>query len=98
MQSPERRTAERSRSFMSSRIVYNHGQLSIDAVVRNVSADGARLKGDNFLGVPVEFDLLIGSGENQVSSHRARRVWARDDAMGVAFIGAATAHASGRAL
>jgi hypothetical protein len=82
----ERRHAVRTRRLLKARCVFNNGCSDLSVLVRNMSAIGAKLKGDELLCLPEEFELQIADGSGAFASRRVRRTWLRDDAMGVAFI------------
>jgi hypothetical protein len=64
------------------------GSQSLRAVVRNISARGARLEGVEVLTAPEHFELAIVNESGQVERRRARRVWQDQNALGVAFLDA----------
>lgn len=80
------RAAERRRCYLGARFAFNSGHSSIEAVVRNISPLGARIEADDLSIVPAQFDLLTTNFSGGDSRRRARRVWSRHGAMGVAFI------------
>lgn len=79
----EARRAERIRSFLRARIVFNHGATTLDCVVRNLSATGAKLELSSAISVPTEFDLEI---PQRSKVHRARMMWRDADFAGVLFV------------
>ena len=76
-----RRESERQRCFECTRIVFNEGETSIDCVVRDVSANGARLVFDDTLGIPSAFKLVSSNGEE----HPCVVKWRTNVSLGVAF-------------
>jgi hypothetical protein len=77
-----RRQEPRRRTLLGAKVILNGGNSVLDAVVRDISSRGARLKLDGALIVPDEF-LLRMTGEA-----RPRRVsvkWRLHNEMGVAF-------------
>ncbi len=62
------------------------GSRSLRAVVRNISAHGARLEGADVDAAPEQFYLSIVNESGRVERRRARRVWQDQDAIGVAFL------------
>ncbi len=88
MQAQIPRDSERSPKYLPARVILNNGNSSADAVVRNLSRGGARLQIVLPLQLPFEFDLLIGNPNATTIRRRARRVWTKDSAMGVAFVAA----------
>ena len=69
---PERRQVSRHSTLKGARIVFNHGQSSINCVVRNLSATGALLHVETPFGIPEEFELALGDGAVS-PCHIARR-------------------------
>ena len=58
----DRRGAVRQRAFKGASISFNRGYGAVECVVRNLSADGAKLAFGDTLAVPPKFSLRI-SGE-----------------------------------
>lgn len=82
----ERRRAPRSRCLRQARCVFNHGCSDLTTLVRNVSATGAKLVGDQLFSLPDEFELQISNGTGDVSARLVRRVWSLPDSIGVVFL------------
>ncbi|GJD33600.1 PilZ domain-containing protein [Methylobacterium aerolatum] len=80
--SAEMRRQPRLRVFLKGRIVFNNGQSSIDCLVRDMSAEGARLMLSETAALPEKFDLYIPQKEK---THRATLRWRREDGVGVTF-------------
>ena len=80
----ERRRTIRTRSYLGGQIAFNRRSSALDCLVRNVSANGARIVFSNSVTLPAEFDLHI---RHQEQSFRARIVWRRESELGVAFLG-----------
>jgi hypothetical protein len=82
------RSASRVRSLLGARIVFNNRFSTVDCVVRDISASGAKLlvTGANML--PEEFELEI---PQKGRKHRVRLVWRRGDVCGVQFLESAAA-------
>ena len=78
---PEARRAERLKSLLRARIVFNAGSSTIECVIKNVSAHGMRLEIADGLSVPGEFDLEVPHKDR---TYRTRRVWRGDGMVGVA--------------
>ena len=76
----QKERAQRRRILKSGKIVF--GSSSIDCVVRDISATGARVTVQSPLWFPDVFVLVIASDE---SSRRAHIVWRRDRQIGIAF-------------
>jgi hypothetical protein len=82
----EMRSTERIRSFLRAQITYNNRMATIDCIIKNYSAGGARIALDDALAVPSEFDVFVPAKQR---SHHARLVWRDKDSIGVSFIDAA---------
>jgi hypothetical protein len=78
----ERRSGSRKRSFLQGRIFYNHRRNSIDCLVRDLSAQGARLKFPGAVATPDVVELHI---PNKDETFRATVQWRAADEMGVVF-------------
>lgn len=77
-----RRHEPRRRTLLGAKILFNGGNSVLDAVVRDISSRGARLRIEGALLLPNEFKLTI-AGES-----RPRRVavrWRLEREMGVSF-------------
>lgn len=81
----DKRVAERVRSFLRAQIIFNNRMTTIDCIVKNISATGARVALDETLAVPTEFDIYIPQHRR---SHHARLVWRDRESIGVDFIDA----------
>jgi hypothetical protein len=82
----EQRSTERIRSFLRAQITYNNRMTTIDCIIKNYSAGGAKIALSDTLAVPSEFDLYIPAKQR---SHHARLVWRDKDSIGVSFVTAA---------
>lgn len=80
------RAAGRRRCYINARFVFNGGYSSLEAVMRNMSVEGARLEAADLSIVPPEFDLLVSSFSGDERRRHAKRVWLGDGAVGIAFI------------
>jgi hypothetical protein len=78
-----RRIATRQKSFLQGRVYFNNRRSSIDCLVRDISATGARLKFAGQVTMPELIELYI---PNKDESFRAQVQWNRGDEIGVAFI------------
>ncbi len=76
------RSAERIRSFLRAQIIFNNRMCTIDCIIKNISATGARIALNDTMAVPTEFDLYI---PQKSRGHHARLVWRDKDAIGVEF-------------
>ncbi|MDB5643713.1 MAG: PilZ protein [Hyphomicrobiales bacterium] len=81
--SEQARRAERVRTILGARVVFNSGRSSIDCQIRNISETGARLTLNEGLSLPGTFDLEIPSRNK---THRVLLRWRTKDAAGVQFI------------
>jgi hypothetical protein len=68
----ERRQVSRHPTLKGARIVFNHGQTSINCLVSDLSAKGALLHVETPFGIPDVFDLALGDGAVS-PCHIARR-------------------------
>jgi len=80
------RAAERRRCWLKALFVFNEGRSSLDAIVRNLSDQGALLECVDMRLLPEEFDLIIHKANGEDVRRRARQVWRHDGALGVQFI------------
>lgn len=80
--SAERRQHERAHVLRRARIVYRRGWSSVDCVVLDLSAAGARIKVGALLGFPDRFELRIDSGPVREAVVRYRG----PDVTGVEFV------------
>ena len=79
----DNRTAPRLRSLLKGRITYNNRLSTIDCVVRDISATGARLALTHQNVLPDKFELYVPLKE-QTYSVEVR--WRADEDMGVRFL------------
>jgi hypothetical protein len=79
----EKRELARNRTFLGGVIAFNHRKSSMDCLVRNLSAAGAKICFTNTTTVPDEFDLTVKQKECAL---RARVVWRQADEAGVIFL------------
>ena len=82
----DKRRAKRGRCLRPARCVFNTSGSNLSVMVRNISATGAKLVGDGLFRLPEEFELLTNTGSGAMSSRRVRRMWIREDSIGVAFL------------
>ncbi|MDE2364478.1 MAG: PilZ domain-containing protein [Hyphomicrobiales bacterium] len=88
------RKAERVRSLLSARVVFNDSKSTLDCVIRNISPVGARLEIADSMALPTEFELQIPT---KGKSFRAQIVWRSDGLVGVEMIDRTAAAAAGPA-
>lgn len=82
----EKRRAARTRCLRAARCVFNRGYSDLTVLVRNISATGAKLTGDELFCLPDEFELQMASPSGAVMARWVRRVWSRPDSIGVEFL------------
>ena len=82
----EKRSAPRARCLRAARCVFNNGCSDYSVLVRNVSATGAKLTGDELFRLPEEFELQMANATGAATARRVRRVWSRTDSIGVEFL------------
>jgi PilZ domain len=68
----DRRQFQRAHVLRRGRIVFRRGHSSIDCVVLDLSAGGARLRVGEWLGLPERFELRIESGPAREAEVRFR--------------------------
>ncbi|GJD32445.1 hypothetical protein PMNALOAF_3718 [Methylobacterium adhaesivum] len=79
----EHRREVRQRTFLKGRIHFNKGASSMDCLVRDMSASGARLALSETTTLPDAFDLYIPQKEK---TYRSTLAWRRDGSIGVTFL------------
>jgi hypothetical protein len=82
----EKRRAPRARCLRAARCVFNSGCSDYSVLVRNLSATGAKLTGDELFRLPEEFELQMANAAGVATVRRVRRVWSRADSIGVEFL------------
>ncbi|WP_430911797.1 PilZ domain-containing protein [Methylobacterium sp. sgz302541] len=80
--SAEYRIETRQRVFLKGRIVFNNGASSMDCLVRDMSATGARVSLSETTILPEVFDLYIAQKDR---TYRCKLAWRREDGVGVTF-------------
>ena len=78
----ETRRADRVRSFLRARILFNNGASTIDCVIKNISQTGAKIDIVSTMSVPSEFDLEV---PQRGRTYRCRMVWRTAESIGVTF-------------
>jgi hypothetical protein len=77
-----RRAEPRARTLKRGQIVFHNGHSTFDCTVRNISLRGAMLLFGTQIGVPNEFDLVLGTSRDR----RPCTVrWRSGSALGVLF-------------
>ncbi|MGI4794493.1 MAG: PilZ domain-containing protein [Janthinobacterium lividum] len=79
----ERRASTRARSFLGGNIIFNNRHSTLDCIIRNYSASGARLQVPNSHLAPDEFDLHITQKQE---TRRVRATWRSGDGLGIVFL------------
>ena len=74
------------RCLREARCVFNRGYSDLTVLVRNVSATGAKLTGDELFCLPEEFELQMTNAAGARVVRTVKRVWMRGDSMGVLFL------------
>jgi hypothetical protein len=75
--------AERVRTILGARAIFNGGRSVFDCQIRNISETGARLTLNEGLSLPGSFDLEIPTRNK---TYRALLRWRTKDAAGVQFV------------
>ena len=84
----EHRRESRLRTFLKGRIIFNKGASTMDCLVRDLSASGARLALTETTTLPESFDLYIPQKDR---TYRSTLCWRREDGIGVTFTDSAGA-------
>lgn len=83
MTSTERAQA-RTRTLLRGRIEYNEGRASLDCLIRDISASGARLEVSDLVSLPLSFRLYVPKHDRR---YHATMRWRRDGQVGIEFAG-----------
>ena len=86
----ERRRSARQKSFLRGCIYFNNRRSALDCLVRDISANGARLIFSDTVTIPDVVDLYISQKEQTLRAHVQ---WRHGDEVGVAFANAPQASA-----
>ncbi len=78
----EQRQAIRKSSFVGGQAMFDDAKSTLFCLVRDISAQGARLEFADVASVPDEFDLRV-NGKDGV--YRAKVIWRRPNDLGVTF-------------
>lgn len=79
----ERRQHFRSRALLGGSLAYNNRTSVMSCVVRNITPAGAKISVDHVAVLPDEFDFSLPRRDER---RRARVVWRKGDAAGLAFV------------
>lgn len=78
----DRRSRDRQRCLLSCKIVHGPWNETVDGVIRNLHADGARIRLREPAVVAGRLSILV---ERTGQVHTAEVVWRRDGELGVTF-------------
>lgn len=78
----ERRRRVRQKSFLRGCVYFNNRRNAFDCLIRDISAEGARITFSDAVSVPNVVDLYIPQKEQML---RARVQWRRGEEIGLAF-------------
>ena len=79
----DQRKAQRNRTYLGGVIAFNHRSCTLDCLVRDMSAQGAKIIFESTVSVPDEFDIMI---RHKGESRRARIMWRDETQAGVTFV------------
>ena len=80
----ERRSSQRTRTIQGGKVVFGDFRYTIDCMVRDISATGARIKVKDVSEIPDSFHLF----DNRTSLLKPARVaWRSEREVGVEFTG-----------
>ena len=78
----EQRKSQRLLRLKDGQLVFNDRKSVINCTVRNVSERGAKLIVSEPYMVPAVFELIISGADSKI----ARKVWFKENEMGVKFL------------
>ncbi|MBV1697799.1 MAG: PilZ domain-containing protein [Hyphomicrobiales bacterium] len=78
----ERRALARHKTLFKGRIYFNNRLSSMDCIVRDVTAEGARLECSENVTLPEVFELYLA---NKDEYFRARVIWRRGSQLGISW-------------
>ena len=78
----EKRAGRRQRVLKGARLIFNGGQSVADAVIRDISETGVRLRLGETLGIPRELEMAV-AGETE--RRPVQVVWRTHSELGVAL-------------
>ena len=87
----DKRATPRMRSFLKGKAIFNNRQSTLDCLVRDISATGARLEVSNAVLLPELFDLYVPQKD---TTYRVRITWRAAGEIGVEFEHPQTAQAT----
>ncbi len=77
------RKQDRARAILGARVIFNHGNSTIDCQIRNISRVGAKLSLSQSVTLPEEFDIDV---PQKGKVYRARMCWRDAENAGVEFL------------
>ena len=78
-----RKLSPRSRQLKNVQIIFNNGFCTHDAILRDMSAEGARIETKHVLDIPNDFTLKFTYDD---TTKRCRIVWRGKEHIGAKFI------------
>ncbi|TAK50003.1 MAG: PilZ domain-containing protein [Xanthobacteraceae bacterium] len=78
----DRRAQPRSRTFLGGTLAFNRRSSVMTCIVRNLTADGAKVSFEQGATVPDEIDLVV---PHRAESWRGHIIWRAPNAAGIAF-------------
>ena len=78
----EKRVTTRQKSFTAAHLHFNRGNSTYEALVRNISQTGARLRFGDVIDLPSEFEIRVGRDGVYQKAHIA---WRHGFEIGVEF-------------
>ena len=78
----ERRRVPRLKSLLRGRVYFNNRSSTVECLVRDISADGARLALADDVTIPDVVELYVPQKDQFFRSHV---IWRRDGEAGIAF-------------
>jgi hypothetical protein len=82
LQTTEKRRATRQKAFVAAHLQFNKGNSTYEALVKNLSTTGVKLRFGELIDLPPEFAIKVGA-EN--TYHKAHVAWRQGFEIGVAF-------------
>jgi hypothetical protein len=82
----DKRHAPRARCLRAAHCVFNNRTSDYCALIRNISATGAKLTGEELFRLPEQFELQMANAAGVSMTRRVRRVWSHADSIGVEFL------------
>lgn len=83
IEASQRKRISRQRCLFACRIVFGPQAFTLDAMIRDVSETGARIRLPTLLPLPKSFQVILRDGV----CHEAETVWQRGQELGVRLLG-----------